>query len=382
MSNKGYKLKYVAFYNINYNQDENRITFLAINNKVNYICRTLIKNGYEVEIISPSWTNNNSGYFKGNLYKIQDGMEVRLFDTFGSKNNFTKKLKYVYSVLQLLIYLLTETKRNEQIIVYHSLALCTPIRIAKFLRGLKIILEVEELYSAVWKNYNMIKEKNYILAVADKCIFASDILKKQFKNKRSIVLYGGYEVIDKIKESKGTLSTINLVYAGSIDDTKGGAINAVLCMKYLPNNYKMHILGFGNQNVVQKLKREIKNLNNIKEYECCIYHGALVGDEYKCFLQKCDIGVNPQYQGEYMNFAFPSKVLAYLSHNLIVVSTRIKSIQESKVSQYIYFSKNDSPLSIAEVIKSININASHNNAQLINELDQEFLKSLDNLLNK
>lgn len=381
MSTHNTRLKYVAFYNDDkFNKNENRVTFLAITNKINYICSALNRNGYEVEIISPCWSDNCAGYYKGNVYSISEGVKLRNFATFGSNNKIAKKAKQIFSALQLLLFLVFNTKKNEQIIVYHSLALMIPINIAKLIKKLDVILEVEEIYTDVWKvKSNKYKETKYI-SKFEKYILVSDLLKKMFGNKPSVILYGGYEVINDNTDSKNNKNTIEIVYAGSIDETKGGANNAVLCMKHLPDNYNMHILGFGEPHSIQKLKQNIKLINRQKGFECCNYRGTLVGKEYIKFLINCDIGVNPQYQGEYMNTAFPSKVLSYLTHNLHVVSTKIDSIALSKIAPNVTFAENDSPESIAKAISSIDIKTKCDSSNLIKELDKDFVNDLKCLI--
>jgi penicillin-binding protein-related factor A (putative recombinase) len=96
----------------------------------------------------------------------------------------------------------------------------------------------------------------------------------------------------------------------------------------------------------------------------------------------CHIGLNPQNEGEYMNTAFPSKILSYLSHGLVVVSTRVRSIQESKISKLINFTEDDNPKSIANTIKAINIDKQPDNVHLIKKLDMDFTKALGDLLKK
>lgn len=376
------KIKYVAFYNDNkLNNNEGRNTFLALTNKVNYICSALYKNSCEVEIISPCWSNNTSGYYKGNSYKIFDGVELKNFSTFGSNNIITKKLKQFYSAIQLILYLIKNTEKNEQIIVYHSLALIIPISIVRLIKNLEVILEVEEIYTDVWDDKpNKNKEIRYINK-AYKYIFVSDILKKIFGNKPNVVLYGSYLVFDEKFKIQSNNKLINIVYAGSIDEIRSGALNSVLCMRYLSDNYRMNILGFGESKSINKLKQEIKLINTQKGFECCKYYGTLVGSEYNNFLSNCDIGLNPQIQGDYMNTAFPSKILSYLSHNLKVVSTNIESIKISKIAPYIIFADDDLPESVAKAISTINkTDDATANISIINQLDEEFIEEIKNLI--
>ena len=79
--------------------------------------------------------------------------------------------------------------------------------------------------------------------------------KFQDSNKNGVVVYGSYHVKkERLHNNKPIDSNIKLVYAGSIDDTKGGAYNAVETMKYLPTNYSLSILGHGDDNSINLLQ--------------------------------------------------------------------------------------------------------------------------------
>lgn len=378
MKNKR-ELKYIGFYNDNnFNLHENRNTSLAVKNKMDYICSALTRNNLKVKIISPCWTNNTKGFFKGKEYIKSNYITIKNFATFGSNNKVLQKINKFFIALQLLLYLIINTKRNEEILVYHSLALILPIKIAKKIKNLSLILEVEEIYSTVWKGtYDVDKEISYI-NMADKAIFASDQLQNYFKINKSVVVYGSYNYYDKKNFNKKLKKNIDIVYAGSIDKIKGGAKNSVLAMNYLPNKYRLHILGFGNNSDIEELKKLINYVNKEKGYECCRYYGSLDGEKYSEFLLNCDIGLNPQKEGEYMDFAFPSKILSYLAHGLEVVSTRIKSVEQSKVASRITFSKNDNPQEIAKSVLSIKIGNQNNN--IVRKLDKKFVSDIYKLL--
>jgi len=381
MLSRNLKLKYISFYNDNsFNSNENRNTNLAINNKIKYICSALTKNGYEVEIISACWSNNKRGYYRGKVYNLFDKVTLRNFATFGSINILGKKAKQIFAVFQLLLFLIVNTKKHEKILVYHSLALMLPIQLAKFIKKLNIILEVEEVYTDVWKSKTSISSEVNYINKADKYILVSDVLKKMFNHKPSIVLYGSYKVLDDRPTNNSDKSLIDIVYAGSIDAVKGGARNAILCTEFLPDNFRMHILGFGEEQAIDVLLQDIKSINDKKGIEVCRYYGSMIDDDYMNFLLNCDIGVNPQYKGEYMDTAFPSKVLSYLEHNLKVVSTEINSIKLSKIAPFVTFAENDEPKSIAKAIIAASCKEYINDNNLIRNLDKAFIKSLKCLL--
>ena len=57
-------IKYIGFYDTDDHINENRNTFLAATNKMDYIASAIVKAGYSVDIISPSWSGNAKGYYK------------------------------------------------------------------------------------------------------------------------------------------------------------------------------------------------------------------------------------------------------------------------------------------------------------------------------
>ena len=74
-----------------------------------------------------------------------------------------------------------------------------------------------------------------------------------------------------------------------------------------------------------------------------------------------------------MKTAFPSKVLVYLTYGLSVISTKVKSIESSKLSSLIRFIESDDPEILAhEIIKPIT-NKVFQAHEMLNELDQKFI---------
>ncbi len=375
-------IKYVAFYSNNTMDGQNRQTALPATNKIDYICSTLVRSNYEVEIISPSWTNNTSGFYKSDFKKIADGISLRTFATFGAKNKFQRIIKYIFSLIQLFFYLLINTKKDESIIVYHSVILSLPIRAAKLFKKFKLILEVEEIYQDVQSFSKFTKKNEYkIFRKVDKYIFPTELLNKKLntKGKPYAIIYGTYQN-EKNKRNKVEDGKIHVVYAGTFDPRKGGALAAVATAAYLPENYHIHIIGFGSNKDIVMLKNSIEEIS--KNTEATVtYDGLLRGDEYIQFLQKCDIGLSTQIPGgEYNNTSFPSKILSYMCNGLIVVTVRIKVIEMSSIGNCVYYYEVQTPQSIAEAIMSININEHYDSKQLIKALDKEFMENIKKLV--
>lgn len=371
-------VKYIGFYD--FSSGSNRVCNLAATNKMDYICSAIVRAGYNVEIISPSWIVDDieNNYEKQRTIKIDENICVTFCPSWGTNNKLFRNIKIVFSLMWLFMYMLFNVSKDENILVYHVQWISIPIRMAKFFKRFKLILEVEEIYSDVWNTNRCLSYmEKMLIEAADSYIVVSDILKERLKNKRCIILYGGYST-NLEGCAKQNSDKIELVYAGSIDGTKSGAYNAIESMKYLPNIYRLNILGFGDYNDIVKLKGLIWEANmHGKE---CHYFGTKVGEEYDWILSNCDIALNPQYQGQYMNTAFPSKILSYLSHNLRVVSTRIKSVELSLLSPLITFPNEDSAKSFANAIMSIDLKQPYDSVAKVKELDCVFIKEIGEFL--
>lgn len=377
------EIKYIGFYDLP-DSKTNRVSNLAATNKMDYVCSALNRGGYNVNIVSPSWMGANSKVRReGKVVKnINKKTKVTFCPSWITHKKITLRIKVIFSLLWLFIYLLVNVKKTEKIIAYHVQWISIPIRLAKYFKRFELILEVEEIYSKVWetsKYMSYIEEK--LIKSADSYIYVSELLRKELgeKNKKSLILYGSYNQVE-LKSSYKNSKVVDLIYAGSIDPIKGGAFKAVEIMRHLPKNYKLHILGHGNIQHINKLKTMIKTINTQKSREVCFYVGTLYGEKYSEYLLACDIALNPQKQGDYMTTAFPSKLLSYLSHNLRVVSTEIESVKQSQVTDYILFSKNDKPEEFAEIIKEVDLTSQYNSSDFINQLDKDFINNIKQLL--
>ena len=376
-------IKYIGFYDIDEYKKENRNYALAAKNKMNYIIKSLEQIEYNVEVISPSWSANTGGKYDKRIIDIGNQSKLITFKTFGATSKINKILRVLKTWISLIKYILKNTEKKENIIVYHSLMLVIPILIAKKIKKFNLVLEVEEVYTDV-KKYNKIVcflEKK-IFKTADKFIFSTELLDNKINeaNKKNIISHGVYNFnktnIENKKDEK-----IHLVYSGIIDSDKGGAREAVLAAKYLDSKYHLHILGFGSENDITELMNQIEKINIVSK--CLVtYEGMLKGEQYNEFLQKCDIGLCTQVPtGEYINSSFPSKILSYLSNGLNVISVRIKSIEISKMARVINFYDRQKPEEIARLIENINFIESKEIESIMKKLDENLKIDLNKLLN-
>lgn len=360
-----------------------RVFSLAAVNKMNYISSVLVKNGYEVQIISPSWMDSESNqiFEPKKVIQIDNNIQAVMCPSWKTSSKKMRNVKILFTLVWIFLYLLVHTRKNKAVIVYHVPWLSIPVRLAKMIRGFKLILEVEEIYSLVWKGGSKFqKTEMRLINSADRYIFVSENLRNIVNkmDKKSLILYGSYTAHNQSK-SEIHNQNIKLIYAGSIDKTKGGALRSVEVMRYLGNNYELIILGHGSKAEISSLENAIKLLNHEKGYSASVYLGTKHGNEYSAILSSCDIALNPQNTGDYMDSAFPSKIISYLSHNLRVITTPLKSVEQSELAKYLTFSDDDRPHSIANAVQSIDFSVLHNSIDIIEILNKNFESSMGKL---
>jgi glycosyltransferase involved in cell wall biosynthesis len=380
ISNNQNNIKYVGFYDVSSNKIESRKSYLPATNKMDYIIRSLNKIGYNVEIVSPSWTIKNK-FYKGKTVRINSCTCLRLFPTLPWVGRVFKLVSVVFSFSFILLYLFFKTEKFEQIIVYHSRWLSLPmILLKKTKKSLNIILEVEEIYDDVRHSsfWRLIEYKLFM--IADKYIFPTGLLDKKLNmmNKPSLIIYGTYQV----EEDRGVKfddGKIHVVYAGTFDPRKGGAM-AAAAAEYLPKNYHVHIIGFGSNDDKSMLLKKIDEISKITK-ATVTYDGLLWGEEYIQFLQKCHIGLSTQNpNADFNETSFPSKILSYMANGLRVVTIRIKAIEMSPIGDKVFYYDKQTPKDIAEAIMSIDLNEPYDSRKIIKELDKQFVKEIEALL--
>lgn len=381
------KIYYVGFFGDDLAYEENRYLAPSGVNKMEYIARALGSEGMKIKIISTAWLK----------YKKEVGAKISLQRSFSLNNNIdcilplsiaiplkiSNLLSMFIAKVWLILYFLMNVRKNDNVIVYHSTFFVSTIYWLKKIIRFKLILEVEEVYSIVFSMDEKWKRReNRLITFADSYIFPNDLMYDYLgiKNKKQVVVYGSYliEETNNISFEFGD-DKIHLVYAGVIDKLKLGAFNAVYAAKYLPDNYVLHILGFGAEKDVEDLQDEIQQINRFSECKI-VYEGKKTGEDYFKFMRRCHIGLSTQInEGEYLFLTFPSKVLGYLTMGLNVVSAKVEGVVVSDISDVIGYYNEDLPQNIAETIKNMRILSSDTIKKRIIELDQKFKRDIKEL---
>lgn len=374
------EIKYIGFYNLPITECKRAAT-LAATNKMDYISEILIQEGFTIHIVSPSWiddSSSNLNFIRQSTIKVNDRKKITFCPSFITNAKWSRNIKIIFTLCWLFFWLILHLERNEKILMYHATWLSIPVRWAKFIRGFKLILEVEEVYgdvSVIHSYFHTLENK--LFSASDAFLFSTELLSKRINsNKPYVIIYGIYINYEKLELPHNDGKT-HLLYAGIIDSHKAGAFNAIECTQYLPGNFILHIIGFGE---IPKLLRRIEELNQTNACKI-IFDGTKSGEEFVRYSQSCHLGLSTQkMDGKYLNSSFPSKILTYLSLGLRVVSCYVECVANSRIKSLVTYYNIDTPEAIADAILSIDFNSQFDSRNLIKQLNDNFAIEIKNLI--
>lgn len=370
------------YYLIHFDNKTNRNVTPSAITKGKYVASALASCSSEVEIVSLAYPTKDSQ--DEVYYQVSENVICHLFKGKYSNNRIIRYLNHKLYDKKIRKYLKQKVKKDDIVVVYHSLANMKLVKYIKKNITDKIVYEVEEIYGDVINDEKAKIKELKAFKNASSYIFSNDYLNSIINTKQLpyVTCYGTYEIPTLYKEAFND-NLIHCLYAGTLDCQKQGAAIAINTARYLPNNYIIHILGFGTSQDLSYTKNLIDEINKQYGVTKVIYEGVKLNEEYLKFIQKCQIGLSTQnMDASFNDTSFPSKILSYMSNGLEVVSANIGVVKNSKISQYIHFYEVQDEKAIANVILNINLNAKSNNVDVVKELDKEFKEDLKAMLVK
>lgn len=369
------------YYLIHFDNKKNRNVTPSAITKGKYVASALASCSSEVEIVSLAYPTKDSQ--DEVYYQVSENVICHLFKGKYSNNRIIRYIDHKLYDKKIRKYLKQNVKKDDIVVVYHSLANMKLVKYIKKNITDKIVYEVEEIYGDVINDEKAKIKELKAFKNASSYIFSNDYLNSIINTKQLpyVTCYGTYEIPTLYKEAFND-NLIHCLYAGTLAQNKG-ALNAINVAKYLPNNYLIHILGFGSEKDIADIKNAVNEVNNSYGTTKVIYEGLKLNEEYLKFIQKCQIGLCTQnIDAAFNTTSFPSKILSYMSNGLEVVGVNIAAIKNSKVGQYIQFYNVPDEKEIANAILNINLNNKTNNVDVVKELDKEFKEDLKDMLVK
>lgn len=349
--------------------------------KMDYVLSVFERDNDNIEVLSRSYLLRRKPKADEPEFVIGNSSRLKYFSDIDGSNRFLRFLSRANVNRKLIGFCKNEIRSTDTVVVYHSTDDLPILRYLKDNIKCKVVLELEEIYSDVHNDGNLREREEETIKLADGYIVAVDSMKKVLPEKRPYAVVNGTYTTEKERNVRFNDKKIHCVYAGTFDPIKGGAA-AAAAAEFLPENYHVHILGFGTEEQKKQLQELIAAMQ--KKTKCTLtYDGLKSGEEYIQFLQKCHIGLCTQIpDAKYTETSFPSKVLVYLANGLRVLSVRIPAVENSAVGGILYYYDKQLPQEIANAIMSIPMEDDYNSRQLLNQLDKDCENNLKRLMEK
>lgn len=374
------RIKYFCYYDFQ-DSKKPREGIQAASSKIDYIIDAINRCGVKVDIISKSPISSKGFNLDFGGVKNMGNNTIRHFFSCGCKDSPMRVLSRWIQNIHFFFWLLFNVKKNEEIIVYHSLGYCGLLSCIVKVKFCTVIGEIEEFYQDVHKYATSVclLESRFIQS-CNKYIFPAALMDSKFnlQKKKSVVVHGVYKPVN-ITEPKFSDGRIHVVYGGTFDSQKGGALAAAGIGKFLSKEYVVHICGFGNEADKAKVLQVIDEVNKTSESHT-VFEGQLNGEEYAKFIQKCHIGLSTQNpSGAFNDTSFPSKILVYMANGLDVVTINIPVVKTSAVGDYLHFYDEQTSESIAEAVKNVKI-GNLRFSEILKAIDAKFVNDIRELL--
>lgn len=174
---------------------------------------------------------------------------------------------------------------------------------------------------------------------------------------------------------------IHILYSGTFNKIKGGAVAAIQMAPLLSDNYVLHITGFGSEKEVEEIQQSLDLLDKVSRARV-EYRGFISLSELDILMQRCHVGLCTQDPTTQLNqTSFPSKILNYMSHGLVVLSGRNKVIEMSAVGDLVYYYDKQTPADMTMAVMSIRNYDGVRCMERIHELNQQVSKDLSSIIN-
>jgi glycosyltransferase involved in cell wall biosynthesis len=329
-------------------EERNSVFSQAGKNRSEYIMSSLDN---EIEVVSLA-IPRNKGYFKRKMFKEKDS-NVNYY--YPSTLSYFK-LQHLFIMIDVLIHLNSNLKKNDIILCYNAnIMYVLPIMICKLLKKIKVVYEIEELYSNTnvttgIRNIVMNITENYMLKYSDAYIIVCEKIKDKIRDENKPILINfGYETKVRNIEKKLSDDENIIIYCGRLD-YEGGIEIFLKSLYYIKQNVHVIITGAG------PLQEKISDIeihkNNIK----VTYLGFVDDDELNDNLLSAKVCVNPlRLSSAYSNYSFPSKIMMYLSYGCNVVSSQSSGIAPllDKFENIFVYDEDSSELLAEEIEKAL-----------------------------
>lgn len=338
--------------------------------RVHHICKGLVENGVEVELLVPIPTENYKNVINTQTSGIHEGVHFKYISkqTQRRKNLFLQHFNdFWYQVKTIFYTIMNRGKANVTIIIGPSFDFRLLLPIVIKLTKSKTVLEINEYPFVNHKSNLLLKIKSFIflkiiIPFYDGFIVISEELANfliKFKSKRAtIIKVPILGSVDSYSNSKyPPLDTPYIMHAGSLLERKDGILGMIeafgIASSKLDFPVKLVFTGFLE---FSPDAEAIKQL--IKKYainEKIIFTGYLSRSDLIYYLRNCSLAIINKNDNKQNRYCFATKLADYLFNAIPVIITDV-----GEASNYLsdginaYIVKPGDPNLIAEkIIKAL-----------------------------
>ena len=286
-------------------------------------------------------------------------------------------IQWITSIVSTALWFLKNTNRKDIVVVYNFLPrTAIPIIFSKLFRNYKLIVQFEELYGymdSLYKPLFWLLER-FSLQNAIGFITPShhiaDIVRKYRGNNVRIVMSYGYPTIPIFNHhTQQSPTRLQLIYSGNLDSERG-VLNLINQIPHIKDFADLTITGKGPlSTLIERLSQTNDNLK---------FLGFVNEDQYVDELSKMHVCINPTLtDSDFSKYTFPSKVVFYISHSKIVLSTPLDVIKSSPYQKMIQFYDGSNPQSLRDSLLFI-----QKNFQSLSERTMQFSLELQKIQSK
>ena len=172
------KIYYVGYYDTQ-DSTEKREYYLSATNLMDYLAESIDSSKYILEYVSMSGSVDKK-MAKGSKHLVEDARYLKKFFSLGRGNSLFTRLDVHFLRLQMFLYLLFNVKRDDIVIVYHSLNYVKLLRDLKRVKKFNLISQICEIYRDVSNNIpkKLADHELDLVEVSDAFVFSNKHLQK------------------------------------------------------------------------------------------------------------------------------------------------------------------------------------------------------------
>lgn len=343
--------------------------------KMEYVISSLVEACPSAKINVISLCGSATCFLLPSSCNIAPNTQLIHFMALNNSKKIWRGINKVLRYVQLFLYMLLFTKKEDKIIVYHSFWLTKFFSRFKRIFKRNYFIELEEIYG--YSATGVLDFADVEISTLKKFndfIVVNDTLPEVIGIERSnyCVCYGAYHA-KKRPKSRFDDGCIHIVYAGTIEGKKCGVWTALEIAKYLDERYVLHIAGFGSQQMIDNLELKINDANRVNKSKT-VFHGFLQGEELDNLLWGCHIGLSTYVISDlFSSCSFPSKLSSYTCHDLVVAVCNMSAYKRTKLNKNWILYDEYEPHLIAGLIQQYDGGFNFSNYSLISNLHADFV---------